>query len=127
MDMTENQIERRVSLEAGNLPFELVWTPQVIVIEKAQKFAGGSAYADISRRGMTSLLLFDHPNFGSVSAHELRGAITGTVIHDQDLDRPVLLNENALERGNDVPAAVVSRDYDADQSVHSLAPSVSPM
>src|SRR5579862_1363213 len=125
--MAEDQVELRVALEAGELKFQLVRTPEIVMIQETQKLAHSRAYARVPRRRMALLLLFNHPDFGSVPSHRLRGGIGGAVIDHQNFDRPVLLRENAVERGADVPDAVVRRDYDGDQAVHWFAPSGSPM
>src|SRR6059058_2661232 len=54
---------------------------------------------------------------------DTRGAVLGSVVYDHDLQRPVVLGEDALDRGREIPLGVASRDDDADprSTVHRLA------
>src|SRR5271165_2192116 len=97
------------------------------MIQKTQELSRGSADPGIPCCRVAVLFLLDQPHFTGIGADKLGGGIGRSVVNDENLQRPVLLRENAVERLGDVSAAVVRRNYDADQSVHSFAPSVSPM
>ena len=83
---------------------------EVVGVEEADELAPGGFDAAVPARGRAEVLLAQHAHGVAVRPGKRGARVGGPVVHDDDLERPVALRQNALEGGAEERFAVVHRD-----------------
>ena len=110
-----DDIELRVGLEVCDLARELAGMPPIVLIEKSDQLAAGRVDARVARRGRAAIGLSNDAHPTAAGGQDRRALVRRSVVHRDDLDRRVLLREDALERVAQVGGAVVDGQDAADE------------
>jgi len=93
----------------------------VVGIHHGDELPAGDAQACVPRRSEATVGLADGVHLGMLlfeAAHDDGRVVGGTVVHHDDLERPVGLREQGVQASRKVTTDVEGRNDDAHQSIH---------
>ncbi len=110
LDSRDTKVVIGTHLQAGNLAFEFVLVPQVIGIEKSDIGTLRQSNSGIASCARTGIGLSDCPQLISVTRDHVRRAIGRAIVDDDQLNRPIGLAEDTVNRVRQIFFAVPHRN-----------------
>src|SRR5215204_2242113 len=109
-------------LKVGHLKFELVRSPEIVLIKKREEFSSGSVDAMVSRRCHTLICLMDETRIMKALSYNTT-LVHRPIIHNDYFKGAIGLCEDAVQGGPKILCPVVDRnDYTHNGMIfaHSL-------
>ena len=115
----EDEITSGKPIQEGHLPLQFVRQQDVVGIQEADRLTGRSGETRIASRAETAVR-FGHDRDPAVAGPELVGdrlrGISRAIVHDDQLEVPPSLVQDALDRVREEPLRVVGGDDHRDAS-----------
>src|SRR5262245_11866871 len=120
LDVCHAEVQFRTDLKPNHLTRQLLRVPQIVGIQESDKLTLCYTQSSVARRRRSGTGLPRVANPVIVIGDHGGGVIGRAIVHDNDLQRPVRLGQNAIERLVQVPLAIEDGDNTTDQwSVHN--------
>ena len=113
-DFAGTELQVRTLLEPGRLPAEFLVIPNIVGVLECDQRAFCLGHAAIASSGGATVLLADNPDARELAGYGDR-VIHGPVIDQDDLDRPIGLRDDALQRLRQIPSGIIGGYDNADQ------------
>ena len=117
--MSEHHVEAGVRVERGLLEAQLPGGRAIVGVEEGVERSGGLLDCPVPRRAVTGVLLSHYSQVGE-APRDVAAAVRRSVVHDDQLDRLVVLGENALDRLAKVGSGVVHADHHTDERLQGV-------
>jgi hypothetical protein len=113
----EHHVEAGISVERRLLKAQLARREAVVSVEKGVEISGGVLDGTVTGRAVASILLGDHRHLREAPG-DLGCAIRRAVVDHDQLDRLVVLRQDALDRLAEIGGSVVRADHHAQERLH---------
>src|SRR4029079_545754 len=107
-----------ISFQYGHLPFEHLWVPQIIVVEKCYIFSPSCFGTRVSCPCLTCICLLNHYYLVLVFVKDCQGSILGAIIHTNNFIVLIGLGEYALQRFTNILLSVINWNDYTDRRHH---------
>src|SRR6266487_6897442 len=113
-----NEPGSRIRSRGRDLKGKFLWFPEIVSVQKGQKFTTCSPNASIARFCDATVWLPYPYNPVAIRGNPFRRIVRGPVVDDDHFVRWMALGKNTLECGADVRSLIVCRDDYANKRGH---------